>query len=543
MRATDINTHFSFLAEGLMAVAKDWIQEKYYEPFIENIAESQPYSFSVNGQNFSGIIQNGPEVAKEIKYALEYYRKKKDLDLLKSIRFDVAVTDDDGEETDEFVDDVRLSQIFKDEKIKGELKINLGNIAEMALGCAVTAKFEHQGAQIDETHLKDVGRRLADGRGMLNTNSGKDAIEFVASVPFADRKGFYSYLEKDSRNKTLQDYNVKADTIKAIGQHIASAVAYVNQSPRVAAAVNKASDDPGANEVKILSEGGNAENQKVTKVDLKIVVDGREFNLLSVKAGDVKQVGQTSGYLFDNLNRFFQDSVGLQLPSSVQNTFLDIDTSLTKGDLKAEKANVREANYNNGFVLAYDYMAKLLSNVGKKDPVDLVERLYNGLLFHTTRNEENVEMVILNPSAKKAFSELTFGRELREALNDYKLVVYRKHGNSMHELDVYGFPITDKAKKAQGSSKELLVRFRSFAQKNAVRNVVEMGGLLKELADWEKIEQRKAEKPAAPVTTEPKIAPPVAKKQVQQPAAPVQEPQPETQDDLAALKKNAGLPK
>jgi hypothetical protein len=51
-----------------------------------------------------------------------------------------------------------------------------------------------------------------------------------------------------------------------------------------------------------------------------------------------------------------------------------------------------------------------------------------------------------------------------------------------------------------GSSKELLVQYRSYSQKKAVRNIIEMGNLLKELADWQKIEARKAGKTApAPV--------------------------------------------
>jgi hypothetical protein len=173
-------------------------------------------------------------------------------------------------------------------------------------------------------------------------------------------------------------------------------------------------------------------------------------------------------------------------------------------------------------------------------------------------------MVILSPSAKKAFSELTFGPELREALNDYNIVIHRGSSEKMHLLQVYGIPKTSKVKKAMGSSKEMLVQYRSYQQSNAVRNIIEMGNLLKELADWEKIEARKTEKqndildqwgfphkikkqkklPAtapAPAATEPVVPAPTTAPATVEPA-PATTPAPTDQpDELDAWRKNAGM--
>ncbi len=470
----------------------DWFKKYYALPFLEGLVDNQVYSFNIGGKNIDGVIQDPNYVAKAFKRAYDL----QDEAILKSIVFDVEELDDEGNPTGQFYENVKLNQIFKDEKIKGELKPNLGNIAELILGCAVTAKFEAEGRPVTEKEVIDLAKRLADGKGQLASKAGKDAITFVATVPFIDKKAFYAYLGKDSRGKTVKDYNIPKDTISGIEQHLKSAVSYVNTSPRVAASINRAATDPGENEVEVLSDGGNAEQQKVTKVDLKISIDGQRFNLLSIKAGRVGQFGQVSGYEFETLNNFFEQSVGLTLSPKVQKSFATKETI-------PDSEELRQHNFNVGFAAAFKEMLGALNKLAKADPVSFVERVYNGIVHHATRNEENVEMVILSPSAKKAFSELTFGPELRNALDDYQLSVKEGASSSMHIIEVYGTPVTPEAKSAMGSSPELLVKYRSYMPKNAVRNIVEMGSLLKELADWEKIESKSAKNPKAAAVQQP----------------------------------------
>jgi len=237
--------------------------------------------------------------------------------------------------------------------------------------------------------------------------------------------------------------------------------------------------------------------------------------------------------------------------------FLQQDTTAKGKERTANKLLTRDMNFHNGFTAAYDEMEKMLKQLAKGNQLDLLERVYSGLLHHATRNEEGVEMVILTPSAKKAFSELTFGPELREALDDYNLVVNRGASEKMHLLQIFGTPKTSKAKAAMGSSKEMLVQYRSYQQKGAVRNIIEMGNLLKELADWEKIEASKAQK-LEPSLPEPVAMPAVAPSQPVEPAPqampsntttidPVTQPpvsaEPEysTRDELERVRRNAGI--
>jgi hypothetical protein len=549
------------LNEGLMKWT-EWRKDKYLDPFTDTImsGEDQNITFMDNGAEVDGVIDGSAENAETARQFKTLLLQNAKPALLSQLRFDVTALDEDDNPTGKV--QIKLQDILKDDKITGELKVNLGNIAELVLGCAVTAKYEKQKADIEYEDVISVAVRLAQGSGTVNSVAGKDSISFSASVPSADRKAFAAFVGEDPKGRTPDQFGIKPAVIKGIQTHIKSAVEYVNSSPRVLLAVDKVAADPGENEVAVLSDGGNAENQKTTKVDLKIAIDGTNINLLSIKAGKVGQFGQVSGYEFERLNEFFEQSVGMTLSARAKKKFLALDASAP--DRKENIAYTRDINYHNGFTAAYDEMEKMLRQLAKGDQLDLLERVYKGLLHHATRNEAGVEMVILSPSAKKAFSELTFGPELREALNDYNLTVNRGSSEKMHLLQIYGTPKTAKVKAAMGGSKEMLVQYRSYLSGGGttVRNIIEMGNLLKDLADWEQIEQRKAGKIAGsdlPVTAPTAPSTPAQEPLQAGPAAPPPMPSsttsiapatatvadtdtiPAENDDLARIRKNAGI--
>ena len=505
-----IKNNSNALNEGMMKY-NEWKKDKYANPFIDKIidGEEEPVNYIKDGEERVGIVLSNKENIKMARYLQSTLAGNPEAKELAPIYFMVDMLDEDENPTGN-VEQVYLQEIVKDELMTGQLRVNLGNIAELVLGCAVTAKYEKQKAEVTADDVISVGARLAQGNGTVSSSSGKDAISFSASVPSADKKAWYAYVGEDPKGKSVQDYGIAPTVIKGINQHIASAVTYVNTSPRVLLAVDKVAADPGENEVEIMSDGGNAEQQKTTKVDLKITIDGTRLNLLSIKAGNVGQFGQVSGYEFEKLNSFFEQSVGMSLSPKTEKKFAKFNTSLKGKERISDRFAVRETNYNTGFKSAYDEIEKGLKALAKGDQVDLLERVYSGLLYHATRNEEGVEMVILSPNAKKAFSELTFGPELRKALDDYQLVVNRGQSAKMHILQVYGIPKTAKVKKAMGSANELLVQYRSYSQAKAVRNIIEMGKLLKELADWEKIEARRVDgqlvEPSKPAPLPPRAA-------------------------------------
>jgi hypothetical protein len=478
------------LLEGLMKLP-DWSgprSAKYINPFLDNI-EGQIYAFNTGfrpankkkgivshaGKNFEGTIVDPLTVKANIKSAMKTGN-------LSGIVFSVNVVDEDtSETTGEVVHNVRLTNIYKDEKIKGEIKPNMGNVTEALLGCAVAAKFVKGGGTVTEKDLADMGRQIAQNGGVIQAKAGKDTLEFKVSIPFMDKKAFYAWLGEG--RKTLQDYKVPQESIDLIERRSRIAVEYANTSERVAGAIQAAQDDPRNNKVDVISDGGEKENQSTTKVDLRILVDGQPTakRLLSVKAGDVAQFGQVVGSSFEHVTEFFS-SFNVPLSPSVKKYFYEI----AKG--ARGSAEEKKHNFDNGMLAAYEDAGKKLKAKARTDQAGLVEDVYQGLLQHLTRKEEGVEMVILDPDDKKAFRELSFGSEFEKAVRQLQLVVVENMEGKAHIISIYGYPIGSIAKKfvpkkGTSSAANKLVDLKSQFKDGTVRNMTAMGGLLKDISD------------------------------------------------------------
>ncbi len=501
MRAREFLSEAKFLFEVKMSPAQ-WDKEKYALNFLDGLDNNQPYSFEFPaGNKFTGVVQNPQSVKNLVKRAIKTGFSRS------GIVFDVAeINEETNEPTGNVIEGVPITAMFKDEKIKGELVPNMGNVSEALLGCAVAAKFSKGGANITENDLVQIGRALAKNKGIIETTAGKDTLVFKVSIPFMDRKVFYSWLGEDSRGKTLQDYSVPNDKIQLLERRAKIAVEYANSSKRVLTAVQQAINDPRNNKVDVLSDGGEKENQSTTKVDLKILVDGKETakRLLSVKAGNVAQFGQVTGVNFSHAQEFF-GGVGITLPETIKKYFYEIPPN--SRNVEDQKLH----NFEHGFSTAFKHGFKLLKSRAASDQAGLVEDVYQGLLHHLTRKEPGVEMVILDPDGKKAFRELSFGTEFEKALRQLQLVVTESVREKGYNISIYGFPVGSIAKKYVPSRKDAdskLVDLTSQYKDGSIRNMLGMGNLLKNIADIEnhieKIEdqpepQKQQQKPVAPI--------------------------------------------
>lgn len=509
MRAREFLSESKILTEGKMTPG-EWSKEKYALNFLDGLENDIPYSFEFpKGNKFTGIVQDSNRIKTLVKKAMKAGFARS------GIVFNVAeINEETNEMTGNIIENVPITAMFKDEKIKGELVPNMGNVSEALLGCAVAAKFAKAGGKVTENDLVRIGRILAKNKGIVETKAGKDTLVFKVSIPFMDRKVFYSWLGEDSRGKTLQDYSVPADKIQLIERRAKVAVEYANTSKRVITAVQQANDDPRNNKVDVLSDGGEKENQSTTKVDLKILIDGKETakRLLSVKAGNVAQFGQVTGVNFEHAQEFF-NGVGVTLPETIKKYFYEI----APGSRNVEDQKLH--NFENGFSTAFQLALKQLKTRANSDQAGLVEDVYQGLLHHLTRKEPGVEMVILDPDGKKAFRELSFGPEFEKALRQLQLVVTESSREKGYNISIYGFPVGSIAKKYVPGRKDAdskLVDLTSQFKDGSIRNMLGMGNLLKNIAD---IENHIEKVEAQPVQQAPakKVAPvkPVAKQPVQ----------------------------
>mgnify|MGYP000391901306 CR=1 FL=1 len=418
-------------------------------------------------------------------------------------------------------DEVPLNRLKKNEAVKGSLVPNLGDIAEAVLGSALSAKFAVGGRNISKNDvirvLKDVvATGVAEGTTDYQTVGViDDNYKFTLTLNSASMKPLKIWIDDEDPMGAVGDlrlfteFEVEKKTLDSMQKQVENAVEYANKNKRAATAVDKAKLElEGKNEISIISDGGDATQQSSTKVDLKLEYDGKPQRLLSLKAGTVKQFGQISGGEWETASDFFESIFKFRLPDSMKQSF---------GFKSSNEEGYKDHNYKNGpFAKLYSEMAKQVQAYTAGDDVSkefkLVQHVYDAINFHATRGEEGVTMVILSPSAKVAYKELAFDARLLSALELYDLRVTNDTGLSTHRISIIGELKGQEAVKTLGKDgaekldgKAVLVQLSSRTSAAAIRNVVEMGPLLKELANVEKLDAAQVEKnkTAQPAKTEP----------------------------------------
>lgn len=363
-------------------------------------------------------------------------------------------------------DELPFSAIQKTADYKGGRTFNAGDIGEGMLGAAVTAKFIAREQEITEKDVLAVIKSLGEGELV-----GKNNMRGSTANSSSNDKVYYNLaLNQANYNALVGSATDSKNMHPEILGALRSAVIYANTNTSVADSVKQVIADKGANKITISSDG--VSDQKGTKADLFLDIDGSTVNLLSLKAGDVKQFGQVSGYNFKQLDQFFNETFGINIPNDLSADFVDGDP-----------------------VTSFDAIHKVYNQVAKELESELsghnvnteasfIERLATGIKHHATRGDNDTSMVILKTTPNAAgFTELKFGKRLRDALENIDIEVeYSAPGQRQPaKIKLYG-------ESPEGERAMLLQLRSSFKSegKGYVRNIVEMGPLLKMLAQIEK---------------------------------------------------------
>lgn len=489
---------------------------------------------------------------------------------------------------------------------------NEGELSETLLGAALFARFtSNKNISADDVwkSLKLFTANVVPGGfEITNVKRKKSPIRMVA-------------LNKPLNNKAIDDLiHKKAElekhfpkSVKALENKIKACAAYANESVKVKSALQEADENPGA-PINIKTDGVG--DQRGTKADLQIEI-GKWKQLLSLKVNDVKQFGQNSGSSGAIVTEFFQRFIpDLDLSSLYMRNGRPIPWTPETGKGWPEVDNVKATNQlkrDGLWDAAVDQVFKLTGMAYKKAALHLQNKLsteegaaevvtnfHEGILHHVQGNAQFQTLVILNPSAKVAWKELEFGASLEDALRNYKLAVEvdvaeGRGGN--HKLRIYGTPITPEARIAAHSKvnttskakkvlqqanagkapafsgKEMLFQLRSYLQAAGnMRNPVEMGPLLKDLTEVQKVvdlpepstvekdqdaeqaaQQQQPQVQQEPTQAQQPVAEPVSQEPVQQqagvPSGATAVPNPYEMpgndfgdaDELARVRKNAGI--
>jgi hypothetical protein len=387
---------------------------------------------------------------------------------------------------------------------------NDGEVAETFLGVALFARFKSK-KEISADQVYDEFRKLkpAPGGFMMKGKRGNNPVEMIAINKPANNQA----IEEISTNlsKFKREYpDASTELLKLID----ASVAYVNQSSKVSEAIAKADTEPNADKVIIKTDG--VSDQTGTKADLHLNVGDYE-TLLSLKANYVKQFGQDTGARFEVIKTFFSRFIPDLDISNLESEWPPMDSANLKNYRAQGIAKDKFSEVYNlvaqAYTLASDNLTSKLASPQTASGV--VTDLYNGIIHHAQGKETKQVVVVLNPSANKAWAELEFGESLENSLASFRLetkLTLAGAGRDNHILEIYGRPADsiaavamdnginsdEQALKAANVAKkrapkvdpELLFQLRSYVQEAGptLRNIVEMGPLLKDITEVQHIQ-------------------------------------------------------
>lgn len=511
--------------------------------YLNNMLKASALAVGVNGEKASGLkLTDGS--------------RTKINDLLAGLKAGTVSKDDVMDTKLDFDDgsNYAIGRLHKSPEVKaaaasgdagttGTTKFwNDGEVAETFLGAALFARFIGEETVTVDSVKKAIEsfKVIPGGFSATAMRNGVDSVEIVALNKPQNNQVVTEYVSN------YEDFSSKfPKAVNGLDVLINSCVAYVNESSKVEEAIAKADANQDKDKIAIRTDG--VSDQKGTKADLKFSINDDE-QLLSLKANAVKQFGQDTGATPEVIKTFFSRF----LPDVVVQTDPNWPEMTRKKTLARKKAGEdlqAIANEVYGYIgdVYKQAVAAIEAKLQSPETASvLVEDIYSGITHHAQGKEANQTLVILNPGGKKAWQELSFGPSLKESLQSFRLEVKQftagVDGETNHMLQIFGRGIDSVAAVAQAQSvetpkdaeaaaqtvikkkpkpvdKEMLIQLRSYIQEAGptIRNIVEMGPLLKTITEVQKIEKAldNLPEPAKEEPTKP--------------------------DELAAIKKNAGI--
>lgn len=358
-----------------------------------------------------------------------------------------------------------ISSFQKTPDYKSGRDFNAGDIGEAALGAAVYAKFIARDKDINEKSILDIFAKLEGGE-----LQGKSNLKGSITGKSSNDSVYYNLALNMTSYKAMVGAGTSGEVHPEILGAIRSAVLYANTNEAVSAALQHILKDENANSVIVNADGVS---DQTVKADLFLTIDGTTINLLSLKAGDVKQFGQQSGYNFQALESFFSTTFGVNIDNRLKDNFVSGDP--------VQSFEAIHTIYN---AVGKQIQQELAGDIASKE-VSFIERLYRGISHHATKSDDKTSMVILKTTPNvPGFSSLQFGSALRDAMNDINMyVTYEAPGQRKPaKIEIFG--------RHKDDNKDLMfLRLRSNFKsegKGYVRNIVEMGPLLKKIATVQK---------------------------------------------------------
>ena len=351
---------------------------------------------------------------------------------------------------------ISLGRIIKTSEFKDKKAgyVTIGDISEISLAIAVYARFEKQGDQISWKDFANAVRRISVAPGKKNSSTGIITSNINWPVGKRDVLHFRSVLSSLSMKYFVDVFDENEEADRKTFTVINSCIKFANEADMVTDAISYCQKHQEVNRIDITCDG--ISDQRGTKADLHLNIDGTPVNLLSLKV-DKSQLGQASGHDFGKQVEFFKDMFGIDITEHY-NTW-----GKTYQDHLYCIANVWEQ--------VTDNIIQKVSGDNTEREMEVVRSLVNGIIKYAG-NQTDDNVIIVKLTAKpsgKAYQIMRIDQKLHDALEQVNLVAEPvKSGAGIKVIGIY---------KGQPS---LLVQARSYKSDSGkvFRTVIEGGDLL-----------------------------------------------------------------
>jgi hypothetical protein len=287
-------------------------------------------------------------------------------------------------------EDINLTKLEKSPAVTGA-GVNLGYIGEISLGVATAVKFLANGKTAGPIEFINLGQKLKIDKYTSPTTGkigGSKQLSFTGKIKHANGKVdtfSVKILAPGSYVDAFKEFCLNPETIPLdVRGVILSALQYANNEEKIKVGLEKTARDPNINLIQVVSDG--ISDNKGTKADLVMDIDGERINLLSVKTG-ASQLGQASGHEWSKQLEFFKLVFGVDASpyeklwgTEVDDHLIALDSiwqklvipkvlRLTGGDsIQNEIALVR--SIASGLIR---YSNNINKDTGEVEPIDIVK--------------------------------------------------------------------------------------------------------------------------------------------------------------------------
>tara|TARA_B110000503_G_C7137966_1_gene409665 strand:+ start:865 stop:2238 length:1374 start_codon:yes stop_codon:yes gene_type:complete len=360
---------------------------------------------------------------------------------------------------------IGINNIYKSPEIKGKSEdYNVGDIGEIALGVSSAAKFINSGQEIGIEQFLNLSNQLKvtpiKGKSALRADltqtvthptGKKDNVNLVVVVPARSMKSFINFIK-----------NFQSSPPDVRGT-ILSSIKYANTHKVLLQGIEKTRNDTNVNQIDIVSQG--TQDQKGTKADLIMGIDGERINLISAKAG-ASQLGQASGKEWSKPQLFFQTVFGIDV-----NQYKPLWTEDHQENLKVLQKIYAEK--------VIPLVSKLVAGDNVQKETALVKQIVNGLIRYSNDINDKGESSIVDivklstVPGSPGYKLMRIDSKLEAALENVNLI-----GEATpNKLGVQVSGVVD-------GRKLLLFRARSYYSPagKLTRTIIEGGTLLDQLS-------------------------------------------------------------